>query len=50
MQANHVRMEAHLHPVLRASFTPIVHRLHRAYGGLWQYLTFIGEKTEPAAP
>ena len=44
MQRNHVRMEAHMAPVLTRTFKPMVQRISPAYGGLWEYLTFIGEK------
>lgn len=44
MQVNHVRMEAHLRPALLQRFKPEVDRTHRAYGGLWRYLTFVGQK------
>ncbi len=45
MQVNHVRMEGHLRPKLRSLFTPVTDRLHGAYGGVWQYLLFVGRKT-----
>jgi S-adenosylmethionine-diacylgycerolhomoserine-N-methlytransferase len=43
MKHNHVRMDAHLQPVLSEIFRPIYARTHAAYGGLWRYLTFIGK-------
>jgi len=45
MQVNHVRMEGHLRPKLRSLFTPVIDRLRGAYGGVWQYLLFVGRKT-----
>lgn len=48
MRINHVRMEAHLQPRLRAAFSPIVDTVDIAYGGIWQYLLFIGRKKGPA--
>ncbi len=47
MAVNHVRMDAHLLPLLREGFSPVIDRVTDAYGGLWQYLTFIGRKTSP---
>jgi len=44
MAVNHVRMNAQLRPLLQAQFTPLVDRVDHAYGGVWQYLTFIGRK------
>jgi len=44
MGVNHVRMEGHLWPSLRASFDPLVDERHPAYVGVWQYGTFIGRK------
>ena len=45
MRVNHVRMEGHLRPKLSSLFTPVADRLRRAYGGVWQYLLFVGRKT-----
>jgi S-adenosylmethionine-diacylgycerolhomoserine-N-methlytransferase len=42
MGVNHVRMDAHLLPGLHARFAPQVSEVRRAYGGLWEYCTFIG--------
>ncbi len=44
MSNHHVRMDAHLTPVLTEEFTPIVHQEKAAYGGVWHYLVFIGKK------
>lgn len=42
MQANHVRMDEHLLPVLKAGFYADMASVRTAYGGLWQYLLFLG--------
>lgn len=44
MGVNHVRMNGQLRPLLQAQFEPKLDRLDFAYGGVWQYLTFIGQK------
>lgn len=44
MRVNHVRMEGHLRPILRANFPPVVDELHSAYFGTWQYLSYVGRK------
>lgn len=46
MGVNHVRMEGHLLPALEARFTPLERRVVPAYGGLWQYLLFLGRRPE----
>jgi S-adenosylmethionine-diacylgycerolhomoserine-N-methlytransferase len=46
MAFNHVRMEGHLLPELQSRFHSFVSETRRAYGGLWQYLLFIGQKTK----
>jgi S-adenosylmethionine-diacylgycerolhomoserine-N-methlytransferase len=42
MGINHVRMDGQLRPQLAHRFVPIVNELHSAYGGVWQYLLFVG--------
>jgi len=42
MRVNHVRMDGQLRPVLRESFVPVIEQLHAAYGGVWEYLLFVG--------
>lgn len=42
MGMNHVRMEGHLLPKLQALFKPLTVNIQGAYGGLWQYLVFVG--------
>jgi S-adenosylmethionine-diacylgycerolhomoserine-N-methlytransferase len=44
MGVNHVRMDGQLRPLLRSTFTPVVDRLESAYGGVWQYLMFVGRR------
>jgi S-adenosylmethionine-diacylgycerolhomoserine-N-methlytransferase len=44
MGVNHVRMNGQLQPLLQTSLTPEVNRVNAAYGGVWQYLTFVGRK------
>lgn len=44
MRHNHVRMQGHLWPLLRQSFTPLSDTRHSAYAGLWHYGLFIGRK------
>lgn len=46
MGVNHVRMEGHLLPALRARFTPLEEHLAPAYGGLWRYLLFLGRRPD----
>jgi len=44
MAFNHVRMEAHLSPLLTANFDTHRLQVRQAYGGLWTYFLFVGEK------
>lgn len=44
MRRNHVRMQAHLWPLLRDTFAPLKETISPAYGGLWHYGMFIGRK------
>lgn len=44
MAKHHVRMDGHLLPVLENLFEPKVNQVREAYGGLWEYFTFIGQK------
>lgn len=44
MSNHHVRMDGHLLPLLEREFTPINKEVRTAYGGVWQYLIFIGKK------
>ena len=45
MGKNHVRMDAHLLPVLASQLLPVVKSVKKAYGGIWEYLIFIGKKS-----
>jgi len=33
-----------LRPLLQSRFEPEINRVDAAYGGVWQYLTFVGKK------
>jgi S-adenosylmethionine-diacylgycerolhomoserine-N-methlytransferase len=44
MGVNHVRMNGQLRPLLQSLFRPELDRVDHAYGGVWQYLTFVGRK------
>lgn len=44
MSVNHVRMEAHLLPGLEKLFEPEMCRIKSAYGGVWEFLQFIGHR------
>ena len=44
MRVNHVRMDGHLLPLLRANFSAVIEELHPAYGGVWDYCMFLGRK------
>lgn len=44
MGNHHVRMDAHLRPLLEKKFAPVKSEVNKAYGGLWQYLMFVGKK------
>jgi S-adenosylmethionine-diacylgycerolhomoserine-N-methlytransferase len=44
MRLNHVRMDGHLLPKLESRFQPRTLEIRRAYGGVWTYLIFLGEK------
>ena len=44
LEKNHVRFDGHLLPALEARFRTVYKRVDSAYGGLWRYMSFIGEK------
>ncbi len=44
MGVNHVRMDGHLLPCLKERFSPLACEVAPAYGGLWHYLLFLGQK------
>lgn len=45
MRFNHVRMDGHLIPQLERHLNTSLLQQKSAYVGLWQYFTFLGEKT-----
>lgn len=45
MALNHVCLEGHLIPRLESRFRPEICQLYPAYGGIWSYFLFLGEKT-----
>jgi len=46
MGVNHVRMEGHLLPFLEKHYRPRLRQSSPAYGGLWRFFRFIGEKMD----
>lgn len=44
MGNNHVRMDAHLLPFLQQHFHSEIVQENAAYGGVWEYLVYIGRK------
>ena len=44
MGVNHVRMDGQLRPLLQQTFVPRTNELRSAYGGMWQYLLFVGSR------
>ena len=44
MGVNHVRMDGQLRPLLQSTFVPVIDELDPAYGGVWDYLLFIGRR------
>ncbi len=44
MSGHHVRMDGHILPVLEKKFRTLHSRVHNAYGGVWQYFMYVGEK------
>jgi len=49
MQANHVRMDAHLPPAVAARFALIHEEMRPAYGGLWEYFWCVGRAGKAGA-
>jgi S-adenosylmethionine-diacylgycerolhomoserine-N-methlytransferase len=47
MGVNHVRMDGQLRPLLREQFVPATEEIRSAYGGVWEYLLFVGRRKEP---
>jgi len=44
MAINHVRMDGHLLPFLTSQVDCASYKVHSAYGGLWEYVLFLGQK------
>jgi S-adenosylmethionine-diacylgycerolhomoserine-N-methlytransferase len=44
MGVNHVRMEGHLLPGLEDRFETLVAERHSAYGGIWEWVVYVGRK------
>lgn len=44
MAVNHVRMQGHLLPALNSRFRQVYLETPRAYGGVWEYLMYVGRK------
>jgi S-adenosylmethionine-diacylgycerolhomoserine-N-methlytransferase len=44
MGVNHVRMDGQLRPILRRKFPPAIDELRNAYGGVWEYLIYVGRR------
>ncbi len=42
MGVNHVRMEGHLLAALESECEPLLRRIGRGYGGLWEYFVYLG--------
>lgn len=45
MASYHVRLDGHLLPALEARFEPVFRSIRPAWGGLWRYFLFVGQKT-----
>ncbi len=44
MGKNHVRMEEHLLPALEQQFKTVRKEVRSAYGGIWKYFLYVGER------
>lgn len=44
MSNHHVRMDGHILPELKSNFKTIHESVNNAYGGVWQYFMYVGEK------
>lgn len=44
MGLNHVRMDEHLLPALEARFDTVHREVRKAYGGLWTFVMYVGQK------
>ncbi|MEO1515367.1 MAG: class I SAM-dependent methyltransferase [Bacteroidota bacterium] len=45
MSNHHVRMDSHILPELENLFSTVYQSVRRAYGGIWKYFLFVGEKS-----
>ncbi len=45
MSNHHVRMEKHLTPYLEQHFQTVINESKAAYGGVWNFFTYIGQKS-----
>lgn len=50
MGVNHVRMDKHLLPQLEARFDTTHREVRKAYGGLWTFVMFVGQKKSNLLP
>ena len=46
MGLNHVRLDGHLLPKLQEACLPKTLNVRQAYLGIWEYMTFVGEKSQ----
>ncbi|MFZ4763418.1 MAG: class I SAM-dependent methyltransferase [Roseimicrobium sp.] len=46
MGVNHVRMDAHIRPQVQNVTQPLEDHVRQAYGGLWQYMLYVGKKPQ----
>lgn len=44
MAGHHVKMDGHILPVLEEKFKTVHSSVKNAYGGIWQYFMYVGEK------
>ena len=46
MSNHHVRMDGHLLKLIKELYEPVVEEVKSAYGGVWQYVVFVGKKKQ----
>jgi len=44
MSNHHVRMDGHLLKLMKEIYEPVVEEVKPAYGGVWEYVVFVGRK------
>lgn len=44
MSNHHVRMDGHLLKLMKELYEPVVEEVNAAYGGVWEYVVFVGKK------